>query len=95
MTVGLRLSPNKFTMPTRVTLGSDMAVKDITGAGGLEFYTTQAMSLNASCIDDTAPAGMDYSRLELVPAGCRGRASAYKGCSRSFDVNKARQEYVR
>lgn len=65
MTAGYCVSvPNNFRMPTRVTSGSDMAVRDKTGARGLEFYTTQAMSLNLSCIEDAALAGMDDPRLK-------------------------------
>lgn len=51
-------------MPTRVTSGPDTALRDLKGARGLEFNTTQAMSLNPSCIEDIASAGMDDPRLK-------------------------------
>ena len=51
-------------MPTRVTSGSNTAVRDNTAARGLEFYPTQATSFNLSGIEDFGLAGMDDPRFK-------------------------------
>lgn len=57
-------------MPIRVSSGSNAAVRDNTAPRGLEFYTTQAMSLNPSGVEELGLAGMDHSRFKGYPHDC-------------------------
>lgn len=57
-------------MPTRVTTGSNTAMRDNTTARGLEFYSTHPMSLNFSDIEDAGLGGTDDPSFKGYLHGC-------------------------